>query len=107
MEYLILSTAFILGLVITYILLKSSFLKQKFELEKTSSLLEDRNQLLQKEKEELTLQINQFRSENTIRSQQLARAEADYSNLQEKLELQKKEMGTLQQKFTIGHHRHK
>ena len=81
-------------------LTEQKFIQEKFELEKAKSLFEDRNQSLQKEKEELILQIQLLRSENSIQSQQLARAEADFSNLQEKLEFQKKEMENLQQKFT-------
>lgn len=76
------------------------FLQQKFELEKGKSLFEDRNQALLKEKEDLFSQLQQLRSENSIKSQQLARTEADFGNLQEKLDAQKKEMENLQQKFT-------
>ena len=76
------------------------YVQQKFELEKEKSLFEDRNQSLLKEREELLLQIQQLRVENGIQSQQLARAEADFNNLQEKLETQMKEMEKLQQKFT-------
>jgi len=109
---------FFVGVIVSYLFLKSKlqkhqsdfeqekrltdqrFIQEKFELEKAKSLFEDRNQSLQKEKEELILQIQLLRSENSIQSQQLARAEADFSNLQEKLEFQKKEMENLQQKFT-------
>ena len=80
--------------------LEQNFIQEKFELEKTKSLFEDRNQSLRKEKDELIQQIQLLRTENSIQSQQLARAESDFSNLQEKLEFQKKEMETLQQKFT-------
>ena len=76
------------------------FVQQKFELEKEKSLFEDRYQSLLKEKEELLQQIQLIRSESNLQSQQLARAEADFVNLQEKLESQKKEMENLQQKFT-------
>jgi DNA recombination protein RmuC len=80
--------------------IEQAFVQQKFELEKDKSLFEDRNGSLLKEKEELLLQIQQLRSDSNIQSQQLARASADFGNLQEKLELQKKEMENLQQKFT-------
>lgn len=100
MEILFLLAGLAVGTLLTYILLKSSFMKQKFGLEKENSLLADRHQTLLKEKEELMQQLQQLRTENSIQSQQLARAEADFSNLQEKLELQKKEMENLQQKFT-------
>lgn len=76
------------------------FIQQKFELEKEKSLFADRNHLLQKEREDLLLQIQQLRIENGIQGRQLARNEADFGNLQEKLGTQKKEMENLQQKFT-------
>jgi DNA recombination protein RmuC len=74
--------------------------QQKFELEKEKSIFEDRFQSLGKEKEELLLLIQQLRVDNQAQSQQLARAEGDFLNLQEKLDTKKKEMETLQQKFT-------
>jgi len=118
MEILFLLAGLCLGFVVSFLILKSGkqkqrsdferekqaseqvYLQQKFELEKGMSLFEDRNQSLLEEKEELLSQIQQFRTENRIQSQQLARAEADFGNLQEKLESQKKEMENLQQKFT-------
>jgi DNA recombination protein RmuC len=80
---------------------EQNFVRQKFELEKEMSLFGDRNQSLLKEREELLQQIQLLRTENGIQNQQLARDEADFSNLQEKLEFQKVEMEKLQQKFTI------
>lgn len=118
MEILFLAAGLCLGIIVSFLILKSGKLKQrsdfesekqaieqvclqqKFELEKEKSLFEDRNQSLLKEKEELLHQVQQLRTENGIQSQQLARAEADFGNLQEKLESQKKEMENLQQKFT-------
>ena len=108
-----------LGFIISYLLLKSKlksqsdealrekmmaeqqFTRQKFELEKEKSLFEDRNKCLLNERDELLQQIKSLRTECGIKSQQLARDEADFSNLQEKLEFQKKEMEHVQQKFTI------
>lgn len=100
MESIYLIAGLGLGLPLSYLFLKSTFLKQKFELEKEKSLFEDRNQLLLKEREELLQQIQLLRAENSVQSHQLARAEADFGNLQEKLESQKKEMENLQLKFT-------
>lgn len=118
MEILFLAAGLCLGFIVSFLILKSGkqkqqsyferekqaceqvYLQQKFELEKGKSLFEDRNQSLLKEKEELLFQVQQLRTENGIQSQQLARAEADFVNLQEKLESQKKEMENLQQKFT-------
>ncbi|MBV5348535.1 DNA recombination protein RmuC [bacterium] len=119
MEILFLAAGLCLGIIVSFLILKSGkqkqqsdferekqaveqvYLQQRFEVEKEKSLFQDRNQTLLKEKEELLHQIQQLRIENGIQSQQLARAEADFGNLQEKLDSQKKEMESLQQKFTI------
>ena len=118
MEILFGVVGFFVGLIVSFLFLKSkhqkqqsyfeqqqrseeqNFIQEKFELEKEKSLFEDRNLSLLKEKDELNQQIQLFRTENGIQGQQLARAEADFSNLREKLESQKKEMENLQQKFT-------
>lgn len=118
MEILFLLAGLCLGFILSFLIMKSGkqkqqsdfeqkiqaseqlFFQQKFELEKGKLLFEDRNQSLQKEREELLLMVQQLRTENGIQSQQHARAEADFSNLQEKLESQKAEMEKLQQKFT-------
>ena len=118
MDILLLIAGACFGFILSYILLKlklkskgdeavrekllaeQHFTQQRFELEKEKSLFEDRNQSLLKERDELLQQIQLLRTECGIQSQQLARGEADFSNLQEKLEVQKKEMEHLQQKFT-------
>jgi DNA recombination protein RmuC len=118
MEILFLFAGICIGFILTYFFLNRKiqkqrvdsetekrsaeqlFIQQKFDLEKDKALFEDRNQSLQKEREELLQQIQLLRTENSIQNQQQARAEADFGNLQEKLESQKKEMENLQQKFT-------
>ena len=118
MDILLLIAGGILGLILSYLLLKSKlkaqhdialrekqmaeqlFTQQRFELEKEKSLFEDRNQSLLKERGDLLEQIQLLRTECGIQGQQLARNEADFSNLQDKLEFQKKEMEQLQLKFT-------
>lgn len=118
MEILYLIVGIVLGFIVSYLFQKSKLQKQqsdsqlekqtqeqksiqeKFELEKEKSLFADRNQVLLNERDELLQEILQLRTENNTQSQRLARAEVEFSNLREKLELQKKEMETLQQKFT-------
>jgi len=118
MDILFLLAGLALGFILSFLLMKGKLQKQrsdfelekrsgeqihilqKFELDKEKSLFEDRNQALLKEKEELIQQIQALRAENSIQNQQLARAEGDFLNLQEKLDTQKKEMETIQQKFT-------
>ena len=111
MEILFLLAGLCLGFVVSFLILKSGklkqiavferekqisdqlFLQQKFEVEKEKSLFEDRNQSLLKEKDELLLQVQQLRIENGIQAQQQARAEADFGNLQEKLDFAKEGNG--------------
>jgi len=118
MEILFLAGGLCFGFIVSFLILKLGkqkqrsdferekqaseqvYLQQKYELEKEKSLFQDRNQSLLKEKDELLHHIQQLRTENGIQSQQLARAEADFGNLQEKLDSQKKEMENLQQKYT-------
>lgn len=118
MEFLYIIVGALFGSVVSFLLLKSKahrqqeatlreklmveqqFAQHKFELEKEKSLFADRNQSLNREKEELLVQLQQLRNENSLQSQRLARDEADFANLQEKLDVQKKEMEQMQQKFT-------
>ncbi len=100
MEILFVLAGLCLGSLFTYLVLTNKFAKAKFELERENLLFADRNQSSLKEKEDLARQIGQLRAENSIQGQQLARAEADFGNLQEKLSYQRKEMEALQQKFT-------
>jgi DNA recombination protein RmuC len=80
---------------------EEQLIRQNFDFEKEKSVLADRNEMLQREREELNEQLKQLRTQNSVQGQQLARAEADFANLQEKLETQRKEMEALQQKFTV------
>ncbi len=100
MEILYVLAGLCLGALLMYVLLNQIFARREFELEKEKLIYADRKQSLQNEKEELVQLIQQLRTENSIQSQQLARAEADFGNLQEKLSSQRKEMEALQQKFT-------
>ncbi len=118
MEILFLLGGLILGFTIAWLFLKSGrrqvqaeaekqkmlaeqdFVRQKFDLEKEKSVVVDRYLTLSKEREQLLLEMGELRNTNGIQSQQLARAGADFKNLQEKLEAQKSEMEALQQRFT-------
>ena len=118
MEILFLLGGLILGFTIAWLFLKSGqrqaqaeaekqkmlaeqeFVRQKFDLEKEKSVVEDRYLTLSKEREQLLLEMGELRNTSGIQSQQLARAGADFKNLQEKLDAQKSEMEALQQRFT-------
>jgi DNA recombination protein RmuC len=75
------------------------FAQKQFELDKEKSLFAERSNLLLKEREDLLQQIHALREENALKGQQLARNEAEFAHLYDKLEVQKKEMDQLQQKF--------
>lgn len=118
MDIVLIVAGVCLGFIVSFLLMKSKmkaqhidaeretlmaeqqFTRQQFELEKEKSLFEDRNLSLLKERDELLQQIQMLRTECGIQGQQLARGEADFINLQEKLEVQKKEMELIQQRFT-------
>lgn len=118
MEIIILASSLILGLLLFIIVFKSKIQKlksafelekysteqksihEKYELEKEKSLFEERYKLVVDEREILKSQIQQLRNELAIQSQNLARSEADFINLQQKLDTQKNELELLQQKFT-------
>lgn len=118
MEILMVIVAMLAGFVISYLWMRSKLHRQneasakesmmatqqfaqlKFELEKETSLFADRNNSLLKERSELIRQIDALRDENVLKGQQMARYEADFVHLKEKLDVQKQEMEQLQQKFT-------
>lgn len=118
MEIIILAAGLALGFILYVIILKSKIqnlksdfnsekqvteqksIQEKFEIEKEKSLFEDRYKSVLEERDLLNKQILELRNELTIQNQNLARSEADFNNLREKLETQKKELELLQQKFT-------
>ncbi len=82
------------------LLAEQDFFRQKFELEKEKSLADERYHTLQSEREQLLRELTELRGKSESQSQQLARAGAEFKNLQEKLDTQKGELEALQQRFT-------
>jgi len=96
------------GFVVTFFLFKlkgkdseNRWLAVRAEYEKRIAQLEERATWLQNEKEKLAVRYENADSEHELQSRKLAKAEADFNNLQEKLITQKQEMEELQKKFTV------
>ena len=72
------------------------------ELSSTATLIEqEKNKNLQQQIQELKRELEQERTRVMEANNNLAATEADYRNLQEKLTDQKKELETIQEKFTV------
>ena len=108
MELLYLFIGIAVGLVISYFFLKSKsaqtekiFQVEKSEIDKQKTIAEERVSILQAEKLNLDSEIKELRLGNEEKGQRLARAEEEFRNLREKLQIQKQEMEELQKKFTV------
>ncbi|NQU51862.1 MAG: DNA recombination protein RmuC [Bacteroidetes bacterium] len=70
------------------------------EIEKQCLIWEERFHSLKKESEDLKLELEKYRAENTTLIGRLEKAKVEYLNLQEKLQTQKAELDEIQKKFT-------
>lgn len=119
MEFLIVIAALLIGFVVAYLWIGSQNRRklkeleqtiQKIEKEKFEILGEKDKQIavvnaglknLAEEKERLVDENTVMRNQLSDKNAALARAQALYEQLQERLEIQKKELADLQQKFTL------
>jgi len=93
MEILYVLAGLVIGLVFGWII---KLLISKNE----SGRLEERNKILQEENSQTENELNAEREKSYELNSQLSSLKADYSNLQQKLEENKKEVEQLQEKFT-------
>src|SRR5688572_26689983 len=101
MELVLLVSGLALGTVVTWLVLKGKF-STDAQTSQTNVLVEkEKNSTLQEQLKELKRDIEIERTRVLAVNNELAGAEADYRNLQEKLEDQKKEMESLNEKFAI------
>ncbi len=90
-----------IGVVITYLGLRSIG-SEKDKSAATGLLIEqEKNKSIQQQLNECKLELQRERQQVIEAQTSLAAAEADYRNLQEKLDDQKKEVESLQEKFAI------
>ena len=101
MEILLLVSGLALGTLVTWLVLKSKF-STDAQTSQTNVLVEkEKNSTLQEQLKELKRDIEIERNRVLEVNNELAGAEADYRNLQEKLGDQKKEMESLNEKFAL------
>ncbi len=101
MEILLLVSGLALGTLVTWLVLKSKF-STDAQTSQTNVLVEkEKNSALQEQLKELKRDIEIERNRVLEVNNELAGAEADYRNLQEKLGDQKKEMESLNEKFAL------
>ena len=103
--YLILS--FLGGVLVTVLIMKSLEIKQKsllsdqiLKLDKEAGILQERLAVFQNENTKLNDEIFSERKNKDQLAIALARQDADFKNLEEKLTTQKKDLEDLQKKFT-------
>ena len=98
----------IVGFIIGYTLFRTFVLKQKNvsqeslnELNVEKSIIEDRVKYYEQENQKNSKELDQERESNTLLEKKLSAMESDAKNFSEKLELQKKEMLELNEKFKL------
>src|SRR5688572_225040 len=101
MEIILLVSGLALGTLVTWLVLKSKFSTDS-QASLTNMIVEkEKNSTLQEQLKELKRDIEIERNKVLEINNELAGAEADYRNLQEKLGDQKKEMESLNEKFAL------
>lgn len=119
MEFLYLAIGLLVGSVIVWLGMRSKLATQKSDLlqklaesetlkqdeinslDKEKSIIHEKYSTLQESHEKIISDSSAERSRNEALTARIATAEADYKNLQEKLDSQKKELEDIQKKFTI------
>lgn len=100
MEIVNIVVGLLIGLFIAYLLFQVKLKSKENEWVRNQSQLEERNKNLQTENERLMVHLDEIEMQRQQQLQQLAKAEAEFAGLREKLISQKQEMEDLQKKFT-------
>ena len=108
MEIIYVIIGLVIGLVSGWFIQRNLSLKsiagerqKTSELDKRNSAINERLNMMEEEKSKLDEEIAHERHNNTALNARLAGKDADYKNLEEKLEEQKKEIEEIQKKFTL------
>jgi DNA recombination protein RmuC len=108
MQILYIVLSFLMGAVIAWLILRSraaglkaALQEEISKLDKESGILNERLMSVQADNQKLSLELDSERQAKGELAIQLARQDADFKNLQEKLNLQKAELEELNKKFTI------
>jgi DNA recombination protein RmuC len=100
MEIIYVAAGLLVGLLFVYLFFQLKQKSKENEWVRTQAQLEERLKNMQSENERLTTQLGEVELQNVQQLQQLAKAEAEFSGLREKLITQKQEMEDLQKKFS-------
>ncbi len=100
MEIINIVVGLVVGLLIGYLLFQLKQKSKENEWVRTQAQIEERLKNLLNENERVSLQLEEIKLQREQLLQQLAKAEAEFAGLREKLIVQKQEMEDLQKKFT-------
>jgi DNA recombination protein RmuC len=101
MEIILLFSGLAVGAVIGWLFARSKFSSQQQQTLSAISVEQEKNKTLQIQLGEFKHQLESAREKILKLNTELASTEADYRNLQEKLQDQKKEVDAMQEKFSI------
>jgi len=99
MQFIFIAFGLLVGLLIAYLFFQLKQKSQENEWVRTQSQLEERVKNQQTENERITERLEEVKIQREQQLQQLAKAEAEFAGLREKLITQKQEMEDLQKKF--------
>ncbi len=100
MEIINISVGLVVGLLIGYMFFQLKQKSKENEWIRNHAQMEERIKNLQAENEKISNHLDEVEIQKEQHLQQLAKAEAEFSSLREKLIVQKQEMEDLQKKFT-------
>lgn len=100
MEIINISVGLVVGLLIGYTFFQLKQKSKENEWIRNHAQMEERIKNLQAENEKISNHLDEVEIQKEQHLQQLAKAEAEFSSLREKLIVQKQEMEDLQKKFT-------
>ncbi|MBT1686661.1 DNA recombination protein RmuC [Dawidia soli] len=101
MEIVLLITGLIIGAVAAWFIAKFKFTAENQSSSGTLLAEQERGKVLQSQAQVLKVELDAERARLLDMNQKLAAAQADYRNLQERLQEQRKEMEALNEKFAI------
>jgi len=96
MQFIFIAFGLLVGLLIAYLFFQLKQKSQENEWVRTQSQLEERVKNQQTENERITERLEEVKIQREQQLQQLAKAEAEFAGLREKLITQKQEMEDLQ-----------
>jgi DNA recombination protein RmuC len=101
MEIILLFSGLLVGAVMGWLFARAKFSSQQQQTLSAISVEQEKNKILQIQVSDFKLQLESAHNRILKLNTELASTEADYRNLQEKLQDQKKELENIQEKFSV------